>query len=76
MSNGREYITSLILERALNLLQTNFMSTANGCINLIQDSNKKYYKIPNFCINDPYFEKNINQHNKDSKNEKEMEVNV
>jgi hypothetical protein len=46
--------------------------TVHGCLNLIRDSNNKIYKIPNFCINDPYFEKNINQH----ANEGDSEINI
>lgn len=38
------------------------LKTINGCMNLLQDKNGKMYRIPNFCINDPYFEKVISQY--------------
>jgi len=45
--------------RARNLLKTNNLKTANGCINTIQDNDGNTYKVPNFCINQPFFEKEI-----------------
>lgn len=30
-----------------------------GCINHLRDKNNKHYFIPNYCINDPYFEKSL-----------------
>ena len=33
--------------------------TLKGCINECSDSSKFIYKIPNYCINDPYFERVI-----------------
>ena len=61
--------------RAKNLLATNFITPVNGCLNLIQDNSKKVYKIPNFCINDPYFEKVVTTNKAEEKNEKEINVN-
>ena len=31
----------------------------NGCVNQCTDYTKYIYKIPNYCINDPYFEKEL-----------------
>jgi hypothetical protein len=47
--------------RARNLLQAYNLQTVNGCICDLQDSNGKHYHVPNFCINDPFFEKEIKQ---------------
>ena len=48
-------------------LYKNNIKTVNGCINECIDSYGNIYKIPNFCINDPYFELEIlpkdNSHN-------------
>jgi hypothetical protein len=33
------------------------MTTINGCINYLRDEMGNCYYIPNFCINDPFFEK-------------------
>lgn len=30
-----------------------------GCINICLDSDNNTYHIPNYCINDPYFEKEL-----------------
>jgi hypothetical protein len=45
--------------RARNLLQAYNLTPVDGCINDLQDSQGKSYHIPNFCINDPYFEKEL-----------------
>lgn len=39
----------------------------NGCINHLIDKNGNIYKIPNYCINDPYFER-ILPENKNKEN--------
>ena len=43
--------------RASLLLEEYKIKTVNGCINHLIDSKGNHYKIPNYCINDPYFEK-------------------
>jgi len=43
--------------RANMLLEEYSLTTAEGCINHIIDSNGTHYHIPNYCINDPYFER-------------------
>jgi hypothetical protein len=40
-------------------LKKHNLSTVNGKINELIDVRNKIYKIPNFCINLPYFEKEI-----------------
>ena len=44
--------------RANMLLQECQLTTAKGCINHIIDKKGNHYIIPNYCINDPFFEKN------------------
>ena len=43
--------------RAELLLEEYKIKTVNGCINHLIDEKGNYYKIPNYCINDPYFGK-------------------
>jgi hypothetical protein len=42
--------------RASLLLEEYNIKTVNGCINHLVDSDGNYYKIPNYCINEPSFE--------------------
>ena len=37
----------------------NGFTTINGCVNQCTDYTKYIYQIPNYCINDPYFEKEL-----------------
>ena len=47
-------------EYRANLLLEQFkLTTANGCINHIIDRKGNHYFIPNYCINDPFFEKSF-----------------
>ena len=54
-------------ERASILLEEYKLNTVNGCINHLVDSEGNEYRIPNYCINDPYFgiinseEKDVNE---------------
>ena len=41
--------------RSSLLLKEYNIKPVNGCINHLVDSKGNYYKIPNYCINDPYF---------------------
>lgn len=43
--------------KSASILKDNNIQTAQGCLNECRDSKNILYKIPNFCINDPYFEK-------------------
>lgn len=51
---GKAY---LISARACSLLRQFHLTPVDKCINHLVDSNHNHYYIPNFCINDPYFEK-------------------
>ena len=43
--------------RANVIMEENNLTTYEGCINHIVDKNGIHYIVPNYCINDPYFEK-------------------
>ena len=58
--------------RSSLLLKEYNIKPVNGCINHLVDSKGNYYKIPNYCINDPYFEKII----VDENNVKEEKINI
>ena len=60
--------------RANMLLEQYELTTAEGCINHIIDKKGNHYIIPNYCINDPYFEKSFKV--KDNVEEKELKVNL
>ena len=45
--------------KAEEYLYKNNMKTLDGCINQCVDTYGNIYKVPNFCINDPYFELEI-----------------
>lgn len=45
--------------RACNIIHSLGLRTVSGCLNELADGKGNYYRIPNFCINDPYFEKII-----------------
>lgn len=47
------------IDRSNLLLQEFHLKTADGCINHIIDQCDNHYLIPNYCINDPYFEKEL-----------------
>lgn len=50
------------------------LQTAEGCLNHIIDKHGNHYHIPNYCINDPYFEKDFKLDN--SIQEKSLVVNL
>ena len=57
--------------RATLLLEEYNIKTVNGCINHLIDSDGNYYRIPNYCINEPSFEINIeDEQNIEEKNVK------
>ena len=60
--------------RANILLEEYELSTYEGCINHIFDKNNFHYIIPNYCINDPYFEKEFQI--KDNIEKKNMKINI
>ena len=49
--------------RSCLLLEEYEIKPLNGCINHLIDKNNNQYDIPNYCINDPYFERNISKYN-------------
>ena len=58
--------------RANMLLEEYGLTTENGCINHIIDSSGNHYHIPNYCINDPFFERQY----KKKKNVEEKKVKI
>lgn len=45
--------------RSSSLLKTHRLTPVDGCISLIQDHYNNFYRVPNYCINDPFFEKEL-----------------
>ena len=60
--------------RANVLLEEYNLTTYEGCINHIVDKKGQHYIIPNYCINDPYFEKEYKI--KDNVVKKNIKVNL
>ena len=56
--------------RANVIMEENNLTTFEGCINHIVDKNGNHYIVPNYCINDPYFEKEF----KENANVKKVEL--
>ena len=56
--------------RARMLLDEYELKTAEGCINHIIDTKGNHYYIPNYCINDPFFEKSFDVSTEGLKEEK------
>lgn len=54
------------------MLEEYHLTTAEGCINHIIDTEGNHYFVPNYCINDPYFEKNLEA--KDNVEEKPLKL--
>ena len=78
--NNKNWIIWNIIKRAVLydefrsklLLEEYNINTVNGCINHLIDSKGNEYIIPNYCINEPYFEKKT----EDVNNIKEEKVNL
>ena len=76
-SENKNWLTWNTIKRAVNfdekrtfiLLEEYKIKTVNGCVNHLIDEEGNEYRIPNYCINDPYFEKE-NLDEKDIKEEK------
>lgn len=60
--------------RATLLLEEYNIKTVNGCINHLVDSNGNYYKIPNYCINEPSFE--INSEDEQNIEDKNVKIKI
>ena len=58
--------------KAEEYLYKNNIKTLNGCINQCVDSYGNIFKVPNFCINDPYFELELLP--KDNQHHEEIEI--
>lgn len=46
-------------DKCMDYLSKNGFWTVNGCLKECSDSSKYIYRIPNYCIEDPYFEKEL-----------------
>ena len=60
--------------RATLLLEEYNIKTVNGCINHLVDSDGNYYKIPNYCINEPSFE--INSEDEQNIEDKNVKIKI
>jgi hypothetical protein len=60
--------------RANVLLEEYNLTTFNGCINHIVDKKGNHYNVPNYCINDPYFEKEYKI--KENIEKKDLKINL
>lgn len=58
--------------KAEDYLNKNNMKTLNGCINCCVDQSGNVYCVPNYCINDPYFELELLP--KDNNHNSEIEI--
>ena len=66
--SNKNWITWKIIRRAVIydevrgplLLAEYNIKCVNGCINHLIDDKGNEYRIPNYCINEPYFERNLN----------------
>lgn len=58
--------------RANMIMEEYGLTTKNGCINHIVDQEGNHYHVPNYCINDPFFERQI----KTKKNVEEKKVKI
>ncbi len=58
--------------RANMLLEEYGLTTESGCINHIIDQDGNHYHVPNYCINDPFFER----HYKVKKNIEEKKIKI
>jgi len=50
------------------------LTCIKGCLNCTQDTDGKFYYIPNFCINDPYLEKQFKSPERVNKDKKLLKV--
>ena len=56
--------------RCLHALEKVELTPVFGCLNILLDKKDKLYFIPNFCINELFFEKNFNKEKITKENEK------
>ena len=48
----------------------------NGCINELKDKNGNIYKVPNYCINDPYFEREMKDNGEEQIENEKKEIRI
>ena len=54
---------------AEDFLYKNNMKTMEGCINMCSDNEGNIFRVPNYCINDPYFQLELLDKNESKKGE-------
>ena len=62
--------------RSLDYLEIFEIEPINGCINRCKDKEGNIYDIPNYCINDPYFERDLEINTNEQIEEKELKVKI
>ena len=60
--------------RDIHYLKHFHIEPINGCINKCKDEEGIIYEIPNYCINDPYFERNLTNINSEPTIEKNLNM--
>ena len=83
-SKDKNFINWSIIQKAITLdeqrdifyLQHFKIEPINNCIKECRDKEGNIYKIPNYCINDPYFERELNKNNISLIEEKIFEIKV
>lgn len=68
------YFLIFHLVRSATVLKQVGLKTVYNAINFLKDENGNYYYIPNFCINDPFFEKEIKTAENETIQGKELKV--
>ena len=85
LKNRKEnFINWSIIQRAITLdeprdihyLQYFNIEPIDNCIKECRDKEGIIYKIPNYCINDPYFERQLNDKNINQIEEKLLEIKI
>ena len=62
--------------RDIHYLKNFGIEPINGCINELKDKNGNIYKIPNYCINEPYFEREMKSHNENQIENEKKEIRI
>lgn len=82
--NNKNYVNWSIIQKAILLddprdiyyLEHFQIEPINGCIRHCKDKEGNTYYIPNYCINDPYFERDLENSKNESIEEKEIKVKI
>ena len=48
----------------------------NGCINECRDQDGNIYRTPNYCINDPYFERELKENDNNNIKNEELKISI